>query len=145
MVQVDVGHVRYSGAYPSTVDSRLYLRWLLVEPLDGCHRTVQNSQRHAVVDYLEESESGGGASDIFNDNGAVMIGKVYGRDVFRSRMGSGAGFEVGKDLGCVNKEAGNGGDAGVDEAFDSDLGIVELLDLRCSVVFCINGRRRSHG
>jgi hypothetical protein len=37
MIQVHVGHVGYTGAYVSTIHPCLFLRRLLVKPLDGCH------------------------------------------------------------------------------------------------------------
>lgn len=149
MKQVHVGDVGYTSPCSSTIELCLGIRRLLEEPLDGSHRTVQNSQRDTVVDNLEESGAGRGASDLVNNERAAMTrvdpGEVNGRDEVRCGSGFGAGFEVGEDIRRVNEEARDCGDAGVDEAFDSNLGIVELLHLFGSVIFSISGRRRSHG
>ena len=37
MIQVHVGHVGDTGAYVSTIHPCLFLRRLLMKPLDGCH------------------------------------------------------------------------------------------------------------
>ena len=68
MIQVHVGHVGYTRAYLSTIHPCLFLRRLLVKPLDGCHRTVQNIQRHAVINNLEKTESRRRPSDLFYNN-----------------------------------------------------------------------------
>ena len=49
----------------------------------------------------------------------------------------GFGFELGQNIGWVNEETRDGGYAGVDKAFNSDLGFVELLYFFHSVVFIV--------
>ena len=49
----------------------------------------------------------------------------------------GSGFELGQNIGWVNEETRDGGYAGVDKAFNSDLGFVELLYFFHSVVFFV--------
>ena len=51
--------------------------------------------------------------------------------------GFGSGFELGENIGWVNEERRDGGNAGVDKAFNSDLGFVELLYFFHSVVFFV--------
>ena len=51
--------------------------------------------------------------------------------------GFGSGFELGQNIGWVNEETRDGGYAGVDKAFNSDLGFVELLYFFHSVVFFV--------
>ena len=146
VVQVHVGHEGCAAAYPSTIEPRLNLRGLLVEPLDGCHRTVQNSQWYTMIDNLEKSETGGGASDLVNNKGATR--RVNAREIDGwDEIGSGnwGGFELGQDLRRVNEEAWDCGDAGVEKAFYSELGFVELLNSFHSVVFFIVGRQCCHG
>lgn len=37
----------------------------------------------------------------------------------------------------MDKETGDGGEAGVNEAFDSELGLIELLDLLSSIIILL--------
>jgi hypothetical protein len=99
MIQVQVGKVGNAGSHFSTIELCLYIRRLLVEALDGGHSTVQNSQRDTMVDNLEESDGGGRAPDLLNDNSAAMIrvdpGEVDGWDEIGFRSECRAGVEVG--------------------------------------------------
>ena len=88
-----------------------------------------------MVDDLEEAHGGGGMTDLVDNSGAMVRGSSAGEVhsgyfglEFRSM------FEVGKSLGRVNEELGDITDAGVDKAFDSDFGIIELLHCFHSVV-----------
>ena len=58
-----------------------------------------------------------------------MAGIISGPDPVRV-----PGFKIGQSLAWVNKETRDGGDAGVDKTFNSDLGIVEALHVVGSVV-----------
>ena len=99
-----------------------------------------------MIDNLEKSETGGGASDLVNNKGAVR--RVNAREVDgwdEIEAGNWGGFELGQDLRRVNEEAWDCGDAGVEKAFYSELGFVELLNSFHSVVFFIVGRQCCHG
>ncbi len=81
-----------------------------------------------------------------NNKGAVR--RVNAREIDGwDEIGSGnwGGFELGQDLRRVNEETWDCGDAGVEKAFYSELGFVELLNSFHSVVFFIVGRHGCHG
>lgn len=109
-----------------------------MERLHGGERAAEELRRDAVVDHLEEADRAGGAADLIDDGGAggVNGGEVDGGDVAFG-FGYGSGFEVGEGFGWVDEEGREGLDAGVDEAFDSELGVVELFECFGTVV----GRR----
>ena len=75
-----------------------------------------------------------------NEKGAVEV-RVNAREVDcgDDKVGSdfGSGFELGQNIGWVNEETRDGVYAGVDKAFNSDLGFVELLYFFHSVVFFV--------
>ncbi|GFY97849.1 2-oxoglutarate (2OG) and Fe(II)-dependent oxygenase superfamily protein [Actinidia rufa] len=101
-------------------------RRLLVERPDRINRLVEDRNRHAVVDHVEESPSLGGVSDLVNEIPPVF-GRIDEREIdHRDSDFRRIGFESGESFGRVDEEFWDLGDAGIREAFDARFGVVEI-------------------
>lgn len=91
---------------------------------------------------MEEAELASRAHHFFNEEGPparVVAKEVNARDRM-SQNGPGlGGLEVGEDLGWVDEEVRDGGEAGVNETFDFERGFFELLNLLGSVEGLLSG------